>query len=1256
MASGTVKIVHEPLHAVKNLKKPTIKTSADVTALTTSWEYVSGSFDKANPSRFQGVLVRWQTTVGDQFSLDNSYDTSTYTTKINTSKPVSKSYKDSNGNTIYYYARQDVTLNSRYLVRGTGYGTIATRALGGSDAKSHTYRLKRKEYYPFVDDRTKQKQVRTYTARSITWNGSTPTIIWTHSGARDIRGLSGEVSSGYVGTMAELKAQLIAHYKAYGQRLGVDDSFMTGIYVIYGRIGNIDVVKSVNVTPGEVTYIPERRMMPYLLDVGVEVQGWNAYSNPANVSKSVSVNNVRWTEGWYAPTAAQILKFAKPLAPSITKMEIGKSSGSSQLSNRINVAVEARCNRTSANERARTMIEVYASSTQYNFSSKIYETNYEKKVTYEALNKASKYKYNEKFEFTINPDDFLIDQQGRKRTIASMEMNEYLTFRVTAVNQGFRGDSEITSKEFTIAYPHTTTIKRITSQGQHYHIDFVVSGHNGTTRKRKTKSFTLQRLRNYMPDEEDVDDWSDAKWLAYLKDDMQANWSDVATLPPSTRSFSDNIYDAKPAGYTRTFYRIRANTDIESLSHVYSQPFALPFFNRIPSARNELTNILAIHSTEDGNGLQVVANFTKTKNSQGVFNSNGTELSWDQSSYAWKSNNQPASYDYYDNKHGFSLVTSALKNSNKVLGATTYKKLLANANVGTYITTYYIGGLQSLTEYYVKARRFMKDTNVRKTESYGKYASYEKDGQIATIAPSKRPTDVKVSVPDEVVYGKDFSISWEYESDAKQVMYSVMWHRGDNEAAIEAAETLLSKEDKVNYCVIPWNSIQDKFFNDTLYLSVKVKTVHYWSKIEEIEKVKLIRPPKAALGSIAPVAQQPFKITLYTNKPTVSAIVRIYSHGVSTWGPEGGYTQPEGTVVYSNKFYPNWSKVSVDSIDSVGKDVQYEAVDPIYSYNLQLEDLHFMNEADYTVEYHVVDEDSGLTSIVMDSDGEEKRASADFSVKYAKRAVRPSGYVTLSSQTLTNTGHDAAARISVYLDPSYVGEEREYLLDKCSLSIYRVTPDGVTGILSNASPWAGRTYVDSYPAFSKDRNCMYRIALTTENGETEWTDLEYRCNGYSVRFDWGSSEAEEHGQYTHLVLPYNLTWTDQWTKSSKVEEHMDGSITGHWRPGTSRSNSLSTKLARIEGVEQCDRVRALAKYAGPVLVRLPDGCCFTADVTVSSLENAFDQEVLSVSFSAKEIQNVDAFDIVSSDSLLGLMAPQTYEKRENSWYKSLIDE
>ena len=131
----------------------------------------------------------------------------------------------------------------------------------------------------------------------------------------------------------------------------------------------------------------------------------------------------------------------------------------------------------------------------------------------------------------------------------------------------------------------------------------------------------------------------------------------------------------------------------------------------------------------------------------------------------------------------------------------------------------------------------------------------------------------------------------------------------------------------------------------------------------------------------------------------------------------------------------------------------------------------------------------------------------------------------------------------------------------------------------------------------------------------EFSDIEYTAECENIRFDWVGGSLE---------LPYGNSIGDSFAKDSEIRKHMDGVSNGYWRQGIERKSQLSSNIIKIIQPRDIERARLLARYAGAVFVRLPNGSAFEADVQVTDL-SIKNEAVLAVAFDATEIGLTDEF-------------------------------
>ena len=191
--------------------------------------------------------------------------------------------------------------------------------------------------------------------------------------------------------------------------------------------------------------------------------------------------------------------------------------------------------------------------------------------------------------------------------------------------------------------------------------------------------------------------------------------------------------------------------------------------------------------------------------------------------------------------------------------------------------------------------------------------------------------------------------------------------------------------------------------------------------------------------------------------------------------------------------------------------------------------------------------------------------------------------------------------------------------------IYRLTGDGAV-LIGESFPLTCTT-TDEYAPFGEDMTLNYRVAIRTIDGDVSFADFEYVQDSSHLRFDWATGFVE---------YPYNLSIGDSYKKDVEFRSHLDGGIDGYWNQNIERQAKLSTDLIWIEQQDVIDKTRELARYAGPVYVRTPEGTAYEADVQVTDMSGT-DNIIMAVAIDATEVD-------VTAEFLL----PTPYKEEEES--------
>lgn len=384
----------------------------------------------------------------------------------------------------------------------------------------------------------------------------------------------------------------------------------------------------------------------------------------------------------------------------------------------------------------------------------------------------------------------------------------------------------------------------------------------------------------------------------------------------------------------------------------------------------------------------------------------------------------------------------------------------------------------------------------------------------------------------------------------------------------------------------------------------------------------------------------------FTSNRLCDLIVIVTSQGAVGQFPAGIRRQTSGDTIHSAVYNPEWTEDNA-----------------VFTASINLPTgLDFWDLGRYTVSVVAIDRETGLRS---------EEASASFAVEWAKQAVdiRPTTTYAVSTDTVVDedkTYYTYDSTTESYLpvedpvgneDPSEEGWYEATVTNYITLTpideiddtgyhrqavqialipppgseetdlydIYRLTGDGAV-LIGESFPLTCTT-TDEFAPFGEDMTLNYRVALRTIDGDVSFADFEYVQDSSHLRFDWATGFVE---------YPYNLSIGDSYKKDVEFRSHLDGGIDGYWNQNIERQAKLSTDLIWIEQQDVIDKTRELARYAGPVYVRTPEGTAYEADVQVTDMSGT-NNIIMAVAIDATEVD-------VTAEFLL----PTPYRKEEES--------
>lgn len=448
----------------------------------------------------------------------------------------------------------------------------------------------------------------------------------------------------------------------------------------------------------------------------------------------------------------------------------------------------------------------------------------------------------------------------------------------------------------------------------------------------------------------------------------------------------------------------------------------------------------------------------------------------------------------------------------------------------------------------------------------------EMDGGGRTYSPysnalaqvtTQEPDSVTASADRYVAAGKALLVSWDFQSGALQKKWQIVRANGTVVASGSGTRTAYE---------VPASRLAAMATSNAFDYTVQVSTGSGWV-VSESHAVTIVQVPTLSLDAPATLTAQPLSVNATCSRalPIKLAVVANGSDGETPTGPG---RQPEGDVVYSAVVTPAYSNGSA-TIELPGG-------------------LDLRDGASYTVRARAVYAAYGI---------ESEEAEASFTVDWAHKAVLPEAELEAVDE-VTDEGHVQAVVMSLAAPSGSASDDR--------YDVYRLTGGGAVLVAEGAELDA--TVTDRFAPFGTALPLYYRIALRTSDGDTAWSDFLYYQDGGSVRFDWEGGSVE---------LPYNIELQDGYSKGVEVRTHMDGTQDAYWDGSAARKAAMSTDVIRVEQAADLEAVRRLARYAGPVFVRTPDGQAFAANVNVTDLSG--NSQLAAVAFDAEEIELLEGF-------------------------------
>ena len=514
----------------------------------------------------------------------------------------------------------------------------------------------------------------------------------------------------------------------------------------------------------------------------------------------------------------------------------------------------------------------------------------------------------------------------------------------------------------------------------------------------------------------------------------------------------------------------------------------------------------------------------------------------------------------------------------------TWEDSQANPPSGTNWThTAYlvIRGLTESTKYYIKARRFSEADSER---VYSTIHATPPSSSYPAV-PYTSPSNVALSTVPYFKSGSDLDFTWTFDSTSPQKKWILYRVKSDN-SVVQVAKG----DDSVGVATLTADSLAEMVEDQgdsTLTFYVSLSTGGAWVDSKHVSAT-MQSPPNLVITTSETIVSQPVQFSLKSDVQNLKITGKLVAEGVMALTPDGEDAQLKGDIVWSDAI-----TTSLYEADSSSGEKYMTVISMPF-------DLRLYDGCRYYLKVLATDSETGLSS-----DEQIMLLTVDYDHK-------------AQSSPDVGFGIDRDAR-SVSITP----EKPTNWQAGDVFDLYRMTMDGVYKITEGTE--FGATVLDRYAPYAKVVPLKYRVCTRTKDNDLEWIDFDYSMHIPTMRFDWDGLE------YGYVELPFDVEVSDQYEKDFESRTHIDGTTIGYWNSGVAHKGNLKTKVLRLSEPEQIRRVHELSQHSGPVFVRLPNGLAYTANVTVTSIDDAYTKMVKNVSITAEEIDLVDAFKPVRDD-------------------------
>lgn len=482
-----------------------------------------------------------------------------------------------------------------------------------------------------------------------------------------------------------------------------------------------------------------------------------------------------------------------------------------------------------------------------------------------------------------------------------LSWTDYIKVEFQAKAQGWRGNSNLKTRTFYVAYPNVPSITAVDVSDTRATGKVTAMLDLNVEKTHPVTGCVLEKLVGTEAQTADEATAADSWQETGAQDDGECSALAVA---------AEELLSGTTPGKS-VWVRVKSWAHTEDIFYRYSEPWRVTELET-PAGYTEPSDIAILSLIPGADGKSAVLTVGWNEETPKT----GTEVSWSEDANAWKSTKQPSTY----------LCTW---NDGSVTDYT-----------GT--ATVYIQGLEKGTKYYVKARRY------RDIDGDVTYSNYAQD--VGVVMPVDAPEGVTLITPEFVARGEGIPCTWTYDSDAMQTAWQLV--SGTLETEVDDTVTpsiitetfteeavLYSGTDATGGCIVPASRIGDV---EQAALAVRVSTGGEWVQSKP-KVVRIADAPVLGLSVADVLTAQPIEVSFMCSTIADVALV-VTAQGAAGSFPGGDRTQLAGDTVFSDLVTPEWSNGAATYTLPAGLDL--------------------WDGASYTVTARATDTETGLSSEV----------------------------------------------------------------------------------------------------------------------------------------------------------------------------------------------------------------------------------------------------------------------------------------------------